>query len=84
MGITKKPIKDKIDKFINQAPDAKPKRTKKGKKVQISLTISEPLLEAIDEVAEARGQSRAGLINLAISVLLESALRLNGKNQTNS
>jgi hypothetical protein len=73
----KKPDEDTVDKFINSAPDGrKPRRVKKGNKVQISLTIAEKMLEEIDALAEARGQSRAGLINLAVAQVLEGGLHL--------
>lgn len=55
-----------------------PKRVKKGKKVQITLTITEAMLERVDERAGQIGQSRAAWINLAIAQMLESGLKLNG------
>jgi hypothetical protein len=36
-----------------------------GRKVQITLTIAEPLLDRVDELAGQIGQSRAAVINLA-------------------
>ena len=83
MAITKKPTKPATaDAFISGAPDASapaeiaPRRVRKGKKVQISLTITEPLLSRIDERATQLGQSRAAVINLAIVQALESGLRI--------
>lgn len=55
-----------------------PKRVKKGKKVQITLTITEAMLERVDERAGQIGQSRAAWINLAIAQMLESGLKLDG------
>ncbi len=84
MAISKKPkpvpvVADEqlADDFITGAPDsAAPRRVRKGKKVQISLTISEPLLERVDELASSLGQSRAGVINLAIHQALDTGLRI--------
>lgn len=80
MAITKKPIKPisgviTADTFISGAPDA-PRRVRKGKKVQITLTITEPLLSRVDEMAEQIGQSRAAVINLALVQMLEAGLRI--------
>lgn len=86
MAITKKPAKPAdADAFISGAPDASaltdgaPRRVRKGKKVQITLTIAEPLLSRVDERAEQLGQSRAGLINLCISQSLQNGLRIGGE-----
>lgn len=88
MAITKKkPAAETkaADDFISGAPDAstvhaasapKPKYVKKGKKVQITLTIAMPLLEKVDEMAERLGQSRAAVINFAIFQGLESGLQI--------
>lgn len=84
MAIVKKPaskptVVTAADKFIEGAPDSKVKKTqhvKRGRKVQISLTITNGLLDRIDERAEEMGQSRAAVINLAILQLLESGLQL--------
>lgn len=70
--------------FISGAPDsaaaapAAPRRVRKGNRVQISLTIPEDTLERVDELASQIGQSRAGTINLAITQLLQSGLRIEG------
>lgn len=86
MAITKRPPKppqksQAEDAFISGAPDAgsekvPPKRVRKGKKIQITLTISEPLLDRVDELADQLGQSRAGVINLSIVQMLERGLIL--------
>lgn len=86
MAITKRPPKAPEknlaeDAFISGAPDAgsekpSPKRVRKGKKIQITLTISEPLLDRVDELADQLGQSRAGVINLGIVQMLERGLIL--------
>lgn len=85
MAITrpaKKPPAD-VDAFIAAAPDAavatppapgQPKYVRKGKKLQITLTIAQPLLERVDELAREAGQSRAAIINLAIFKALENDL----------
>ena len=89
MAITKKPTKPAqdataaaADAFISGAPDAAaatpeaPRRVRKGRKVQITLTIAEPLLERVDGLAGQLGQSRAAVINLAVVQMLERGLRL--------
>ena len=84
MAITKKKVQSHaVDEFISGAPDAqhvqeagKPKYVKKGKKLQITLTISQPILERVDAMAERLGQSRAAIINLAIFQGLESGLQI--------
>jgi gamma-glutamyl:cysteine ligase YbdK (ATP-grasp superfamily) len=78
MAITKKPVKPTartIETFISGAPDA-PRRVRKGRKVQITLTITEPLLLRIDELATQIGQSRAAVINLAVLQMLQTGLRI--------
>lgn len=77
MTITKKPATT-AEAFINSAPDAAPRRVRKGNKVQITLTIAEPLLDRVDELAAKLGQSRAALINLAIYQSLENGVRIEG------
>lgn len=77
------------DQFISGAPDAgatatkeeqePPKRVRKGSKVQISLTIAEPLLDRVDQLAAQLGQSRAAVINLAVMQMLQSGLRIEGE-----
>ena len=81
MTITKRPPKStSADAFISAAPDVSgaPRRVRKGKKVQITLTITEPMLARIDEQAGKLGQSRAAVINLAIFQALENGLILRG------
>jgi len=73
MAITK-PVKRDETNFIAGAPDAGPKRVKKGSKVQISLTIAEPTLNEVDALAARAGLSRAGLINLAIRRQIEAGI----------
>lgn len=84
MAITRpKPDRKSAEDFIASAPDAaaetaphQPKYVKKGKKLQITLTIAQPLLERVDELASKLGQSRAAVINLAIYQGLESGLNI--------
>lgn len=63
------------EKFIGGAPDsastgAVRKGVKRGNREQISHTIPHELLALLDESAKAKGLTRAGLINLAISEFL--------------
>ena len=89
MAITRKPSRpaspastEAADAFISGASDADvdtsqvPRRVRKGRKVQITLTIAEPLLERVDGLAGQLGQSRAAVINLAVVQMLERGLRL--------
>jgi hypothetical protein len=76
MAITKRPTSSTADGFIKAAPDAGSTRVRKGNKVQISLTIAEPILDRLDAKAAELGQSRAAFINLAIYQMLESGLRV--------
>ncbi len=93
MAITKKPSKPTpdattaaADAFISGAPDAAaapvqdtPRRVRKGRKVQITLTITEPMLDRVDELASQIGQSRAAVINLAVMQMLQTGLRIEGE-----
>lgn len=81
MAITR-PKNNSVENFITSAPDAaaktshQPKYVRKGKKLQITLTIAQPLLERVDEMAQRLGQSRAAVINFAIFQGLESGLQI--------
>ena len=86
MAITKPIKKPSAADFIAAAPDAaadtqarQPKYVRKGKKLQITLTIAQPLLERVDELAAKLGQSRAAVINFAVFQSLESGLRIDGE-----
>ena len=70
----------KVEASIAAAPDALPhkKGVKKGKKEQISLTISPNLLAQVDALAERLGQSRAAVINMAIVQAVERGLSITG------
>ena len=82
MAITKKPPHSTTAAaFISGAPDAAPRRVRKGKKVQITLTLTEPLLDRVDELAAKLGQSRAAVINLAIYQSLENGVRIDGSEE---
>jgi hypothetical protein len=86
MTITRPKAKANADAFIAGAPDARgqvlakegrqPKYVRKGNKLQITLTISKPLLERVDELAARMDQSRAAVINLAVYQALENGLRI--------
>lgn len=65
-----------VEAFVNKAPDGAPapapekgerKGVKRGNREQISHTITPELLAKVDERAKLEGQTRAGLINLAIA-----------------
>jgi len=86
MAITKPTKKPTADDFISAAPDAaadvsqprQPKYVRKGKKLQITLTIAQPLLERVDELAERLSLSRAAVINLAIHQGMEHGITVDG------
>jgi hypothetical protein len=61
----------KADAFISNAPDAQRKGVIRGRREQITLTITPDLLAKVDEIASKMGQSRAALINRAIYELAE-------------
>ena len=60
--------------FISGAPDAEApsKGVVKGKKQQISLTMTPALLAKVDALAEKMGQSRAAVINMAVYRVVEA------------
>ena len=60
MAITK-PAKKTTESFIGGAPDAARKGVIRGRKEQITLTISPELLARVDQMAGRMGQSRAAL-----------------------
>ncbi len=88
MAITKPPKKtvtpsdDAAEAFISGAPDSatapKPRRVRKGKRVQITVTMPEQVLERVDQLAENLGQSRASIINLAVTQLLQKGMSFEG------
>jgi hypothetical protein len=55
------------DGVIVPAPKTERKGVKRGNREQISHTITPELLQKVDEKARLEGQTRAGLINLAIA-----------------
>ena len=74
------PSEDAITQFLNKAPDSTPEKASPGEKrkgvmrgnrEQISHTIPPDLLAKVDDRAKLEGQTRAGLINLAISKYLK-------------
>jgi hypothetical protein len=77
MAITKRPKKPvNAEQFIAQAPDAPApapapaaprKGVMRGKREQISHTMPPELLAKADALAQAKGLTRAGLINLAVA-----------------
>jgi hypothetical protein len=74
MAITR-PTAKNADAFIAGAPDATTgtqQTGKKAKKLQISLTVAEPLLARVDALASRLGLSRAAVVNLALTQAVES------------
>ena len=67
-----------VDAFIAGAPDAVrvPRPTMLGNKRQISLTIAPALLEKVDAMAAEMGQTRAGIINMAIYRMVEHGVTI--------
>jgi len=77
MAITRRKRRNP-EAFVSTAPDAgmvsdnhspkrkKPRFVRKGKKIQITLTITQALLEQVDEMAERLSLSRSAVINLSI------------------
>ena len=57
-----------------EAGDDYSKGVAKGHKRQITLTIAPHLLRRGDEVAKRTGQTRAGIINLAVSKALDGEI----------
>ena len=66
------------DAFIPGAPDAAaatpeaPRRVRKGRKVQITLTIAEPLLDRVDKLAGRIWLCRGGWKDRPATLLLET------------
>jgi hypothetical protein len=72
MAITK-PKPKTPDEFVAGAPDAPARKgVRRGKKEQITLTLSPEMLVKVDGLARRMGQSRAAVINLAIFRLIEA------------
>lgn len=59
---------------VDEAPAAKSSGVMKGKKQQISLTISPPLLAKVDALAKEMSSSRATIINMAIYRAVEHGI----------
>jgi Ribbon-helix-helix protein, copG family len=63
------------DAFIAAAPDGTQRKgVKRGRKEQITLTITPDLLAKLDALAGRTGQSRAALINLGIYRVVEGGV----------
>lgn len=70
----KKELDEKaVENFLDSASYVK-KETSSKKKKQITLTISESLLQSVDEAAHELGLSRAAYINAAVSTALKNGL----------
>lgn len=67
------PVPSPQELLSNEPPSSR-KGVKKGKKLQISLTLSPSLLDQVDAMACALGQSRAGLITMALHQALDRGL----------
>ena len=71
------------DAFISGAPDSRqespaerPKRVypKKGRRIQRTITLTEDMLNKLDDLAERTGQSRNALINVGILYVLNNGV----------
>lgn len=77
-----RPKPKSVESFISGAPDAAtedraekgPRYVRKGRKIQITLTITQPMLERVDALAAKLGLSRAAVINLAINQGMEHGI----------
>lgn len=70
----KKELDEKaVENFLDSASYVK-KETVSKKKKQITLTISESLLQSVDDAAHELGLSRAAYINAAVSTALKNGL----------
>jgi chromosome partitioning protein len=71
--------KQTIQQIMDNAPDGKKAtRFMRGNKAQITLTIEETLLTQADVVAKRLGVSRSALINIALSQIFKTGLKLGG------
>ena len=70
-NITRRPVTNSADAFINAAPDAPaaPAKTirKAGNQVVISLAMPPELLQQLDQAAQSSNISRAAFIKHALS-----------------
>lgn len=57
--------------FINAAPDGRAEPASRRRKIPISFSLPAPLLDALDAHAEATGQSRAFVLNMALMEYLD-------------
>ena len=76
MSTITKPSKNARN-FISAAPDAKPTTKAPRKAVsstQITLTVSDDLLQRLDDMARDTGQSRSGLIKVGINRVLRDGI----------
>ena len=72
--VEKKELDEKaVDDLLAYASNVKKEVVSKKKK-QITLTISESLLQSVDEAAHELGLSRAAYINAAVSTALKNGL----------
>ena len=70
----KKELDEKaVENFLDSASYVK-KETASKKKKQITLTISESLLQSVDDAVHELGLSRAAYINAAVSTALKNGL----------
>lgn len=69
-----------VDAFISGAPDApkKPRGVIKGNRRQITLTMTQELIDRVDAMARELGQSRATIVNLAVHRAVEHGLSFDG------
>lgn len=64
---------DAADRYIQGAPDldGRPKRLRRGKRVQVSHTLPEEMLDEIDVAAAEDGLSRTAWINWQLKKTLK-------------
>lgn len=63
MAVKAKPKRE--ESFVNAAPDATERGSRKGKRRQITLTVPDELLAELDAAAARNGVSRAAALNQA-------------------
>ena len=71
MAITKLSKQSKLDAFAAAAPDARPERKLRGRKMPLALTLPPDLIDAIDAIAAAEDRSRAKMIELVLRWYVE-------------
>lgn len=60
-----------VEEFVASAPDSPKDRVRKGRRIQITLTLPPDLLEAYDRKSATTGVSRASHMILALRRFVE-------------